>query len=115
MRVTRSRGGSGGLLAALRGMSEAFGNDVFSHMLAPATFELATHLCISGLGVPAPARGGGPNVAIANYIAGADDHGAVIALMRGVRKSDIKVRRPRRGAPLRHASACRASRDIRQD
>lgn len=77
---------SGGAAIVRGGGAVRLLDNFVGQVTTAAAYEFAAHRAIGGLAVTAPAAGGGANVAIANHIAGADDHGADVALLRRVRK-----------------------------
>ena len=71
---------------AVSGREHRLLDDLVGEVLAPAALELAAHRRIGGLGVRAPARRGGADVAVPNHIARADDHASNMPIMRTIRK-----------------------------
>lgn len=91
MRISRNRvfGAvkmSGGAAILGGGGAECFLDDLVGQVAASAAREVAAHRAIGGFAVTAATVGRGPDIAIANHIAGADDHRVDVALLRRVRK-----------------------------
>ena len=86
LRVSRGRGWSGG--AGVRGeKGGAFlVDDLGDVVVARSALELAAERAIGAVGAGAAATGGSTHLILANRIAGTDDHGMLIVLMRPIRK-----------------------------